>query len=144
MVINCLFANNQSGGGGGGTEDNKLTWDRSPDDGIGADDVTHYNIYISEINGEPWSYIDQVTADNSLSYTYIDIGKGTADATQWWYVVRAVDAGSLESGNSNSAQEPGEVNNPPNAPSNPTRAPGSTSRIASPPNLCISAKTNSM
>jgi len=113
-------------GGGGGTEDNKLTWDRSPDDGIGADDVSHYNIYRSDINGEPWNYINQVTADTSLSYAYIDVGTGTADSTQWWYIVRAVDAGGLESANSNSAQEPGVTNNPPNAPSNPNPADDAT------------------
>jgi hypothetical protein len=116
----------ESGGGGGGTDDNKLTWDRSPDDGIGSDDVSYYNIYRSDINGEPWNNIDQINADDSSSYIYIDVGAGTADSTQWWYTLRAVDAGGLESINSNSAQEPGVSNNPPNTPSNPSPADSAT------------------
>ena len=110
----------ESGSGGGGTEDNKLTWDASYDDGTGADDVSNYNIYKSDINGEPWNYVGEVTADNSATYSYIDSGAGTADSTQWWYVVSAIDADGLPSADSNSAQEPGTQNNPPYTPSNPS------------------------
>lgn len=110
----------ESGGSGGSTDDNKLTWDASLDDGTGVDDVTNYNIYRSDVNGEPWNYIGFVIADDSITYSYIDSGKGTADNTQWWYIVRAEDSGGLESANSNSAQEPSMQNDPPYIPSNPT------------------------
>jgi PKD repeat protein len=105
------------GSGGGGTDDNKLTWDASSDDKTGADNVAVYNVYRSIVNGEPWNYAGQVTADDSAAYSYMDSGKGSADSTQWWYMVRAEDTEGLESSNSNSAQEPGTQNNPPNTPS---------------------------
>jgi len=104
----------ESAGSGGGTDDNKLTWDASTDDGAGADDVTNYNVYRSD-DGATWSSKGTVTADNSESYSYVDSGAGTADATQWWYMVRAEDSSGLESTDSNSAQEPTTSNNPPTA-----------------------------
>jgi PKD repeat protein len=103
----------ESGGSGGGTNDNILTWNASIDDGTGADDVTHYNVYKSDSTS--WSSTGSITADNSLTYSYIDSSAGTADTTQWWYKVTAVDSGGLESEDSNSAQEPGTTNSPPTA-----------------------------
>ncbi len=72
---------------------NKLTWDASPDDGAGADDVDHYNVYRSSDTSGPWdstTMITQVSADDSTSYQYLDEGKGR-DGTRWHYVIRAID-----------------------------------------------------
>jgi hypothetical protein len=124
VYIDHLFI--QSGGSGGSTDDNQITWDASTDDGAGADDVTSYNVYRSSFDGAPWTHVGVVTADGSASYSYIDAGKGTTDATRWWYMVRAEDSGDLESDNSNTAQEPDMVNDPPYTPDNPSPTDGAT------------------
>ncbi len=97
-----------AGGGGSGTDDNAVNWTASTDDPA---KVTHYNIYRSDVETGPWdatTLIDTVTADGSVSYSYIDTGRGTADTTLWWYVVRAEDEHGQTDGNSNAVQEPGE------------------------------------
>ncbi|MFP4608104.1 MAG: helix-hairpin-helix domain-containing protein [Candidatus Aenigmatarchaeota archaeon] len=86
-------------------QDNRITWDASPDD---PDYVDHYNIYRSEERDGPWNestYLDNVTADGSPSYEYIDAGSGEADDTYWWYVVRSV--GEIEEDNEDVVREPG-------------------------------------
>ncbi len=95
--------------GGGGLDDNAVNWTASSDDGAGADDVDYYNIYRSDVQTGPWDLahmIDTVTATGAASYSYIDLLKGQADATDWWYVVRAVDLSSNEEMNTVSVQEP--------------------------------------
>jgi len=99
---------NVLGGGGDGTEDNLLTWNASPDD---DEKVTHYNIYRSEEETGPWdetTLIDTVDADGSADYSYVDVGRGTADEIYWWYVVRAVDEYDQTDGNEDAVQEPVE------------------------------------
>ncbi len=95
--------------GGGGLDDNAVNWTASADDGAGADDVDHYNVYRSDVSTGPWDVahiIDTVAATGAASYSYIDLLKGQADATYWWYVVRAVDISSNEEMNTVSVQEP--------------------------------------
>jgi len=98
--------------GGGGTDDNAVNWTASADDGAGADDVDYYNIYRSDVEAGPWDgahIIDTEPATGAGSYSYIDLLRGQADATQWWYVVRAVDLSSNEDTNTAAVQEPGFV-----------------------------------
>ena len=97
---------------GGGLDDNAVNWTRSADDGAGADDVDYYNIYRSDVNTGPWDgahIIDTVPATGAASYSYIDLLRGQADATLWWYIVRAVDLSTNEDTNSIAVQEPGFV-----------------------------------
>ncbi|MGC9554461.1 MAG: S8 family serine peptidase, partial [Thermoplasmatota archaeon] len=123
----------ESAGSGSGTDDNRLTWNASPDDGGGANDVNHYDVYRSSSSSGPWDTVyDTVAADGLASYSYIDSGAGTADATYWWYVVRAVDADGLDDGNTNAVQEPMESNDPPSAPTDPSPADGATGVDTSP------------
>ncbi len=113
---------NYTYGSGGGTDDNIVNWTASSDDGAGANDVSHYNLYRSDVNTGPWdatTLIDTVTADASASYSYIDSLKGLADTTYWWYVVRAEDVSANEDANSNGVQEPGEGGSPPTADAGP-------------------------
>ncbi len=97
-------------GGGGGTDDNAVNWTKSSDDGSGSNDVDQYMIYRSDVSTGPWDVahiIATVAATGAAIYSYIDAGKGTADATLWWYVVRAEDTlGNIEL-NTNAVQEPG-------------------------------------
>jgi len=108
--------------GGGLTDDNKLDWTLSADDGAGANDVDHYDIYRADNSGGPWdaaAIIDTVAAGTS---TYIDYGKGEIDGITWWYVVRAVDLAGNVDANTNSVPEPSSGNQVPNAPLNPVPA----------------------
>ncbi len=83
--------------GGSTTENNWLNWTLSGDDGAGANDVDHYNIYRALTASGPWdatALIDTVPAGTA---TYMDYGRGEPDGIVWWYVVRAVDdAGNLD------------------------------------------------
>jgi PKD repeat protein len=110
LYVDYLYI--KSSGSGSGTDDNKLTWTASTDDGAGADDVTNYNVYKSS-DGSLWISTASITADNSATYSYVDSSAGTADSTQWWYKVAAEDNGGLESPDSNFVQEPFTSNNPP-------------------------------
>jgi len=94
-------------GGGSTTEDNWLNWTLSADDGAGANDVDHYNIYRALAVSGPWdatALIDTVPAGTA---TYMDYGRGEPDGINWWYVVRALDdAGNLDP-NTNAVPETG-------------------------------------
>ncbi len=46
-------------------------------------------------------------ADEEEGYEYLDLLKGAADDTLWWYMVRAVGTNGLEEQNENAVQEPG-------------------------------------
>ncbi len=97
----------EAAAGGIGTDDNLLSWNASSDD---PDKVIHYNIYRSDSSVGPWdetTLIDTVNANGSANYSYIDPGRGTADATIWWYIVRAVDIHNQTDGNENEVPETG-------------------------------------
>ena len=112
LYIDHLYI--ESAGSGSGTDDNRLTWDASSDDGNG--DVVNYDIYRSSSSSGPWDTVyDSIAADGSSSYSYIDSGAGSSDSTTWWYVVRAVDADGLDDGNTNAVGEPTTTNTPPTA-----------------------------
>jgi len=90
---------------GVGTEDNRLDWTLSTDDGGGTDDVALYNIYRALGPAGPWdmgAYIDSVTEGMS---TYIDYNVGEFDGINWWYVVRAEDIWGNEEPNTNAVPE---------------------------------------
>ncbi|MFO7678247.1 MAG: hypothetical protein R6V50_07700, partial [Thermoplasmatota archaeon] len=104
-----------------GTENNLVTWNASPDDITGF--VDSYTIYRSEYQLGPWdtgTSIATVTANSSASYSYIDIGKGTADEILWWYVVRAVGTNGIEEMNTNAVMEANNIPNKPERPSGET------------------------
>jgi len=72
-------------------------------------EVSHYNIYRAVSEDGPWdeeTFIAEVEADGSDSYEYIDEGKGEADPTAWWYVVRSVSTEGVEEKNTDAVQEP--------------------------------------
>ncbi len=86
-------------------DDNLITWHASPDD---PENVSHYNIYRSENEEGPWddsTRIDNMSADGSNEYVYIDRNRGMADETFWWYVVRAVGEDGVEEENEDAKQE---------------------------------------
>ena len=86
-----------------GTDDNRITWDASPDD---PGRVTAYEIFRSTSSTGPWNYLNTVAADGSASYSYVDEGAGTADTTVWWYTVVAIE-NIYDGAASEPAQEPG-------------------------------------
>ncbi len=72
-------------------------------------EIASYNIYRSEFQSGPWdgsTLIDNVPADGSGSYTYVDYDRGEPDNIWWWYVVRAVSVEGVEEQNTNAVQEP--------------------------------------
>ncbi|MFO7618898.1 MAG: M14 family zinc carboxypeptidase [Thermoplasmata archaeon] len=77
---------------------NRLNWTHT---GTG---VSHFNVYRSETGSEPWAAIGVAPAGTN---TYTDINKGMADATFWWYIVRAESSTGLEEANAIAVQEPG-------------------------------------
>ncbi len=86
---------------GNPADHNTISWTDSV-----SPDTMSYNIYRSgDANpGGPWSLIGSVPYGTT---SYVDMGRGQADATLWWYVVRAVDTSSNEDTNTNEVQEPG-------------------------------------
>ncbi len=109
-----------------GTQHNTVNWTLSADDGAGADDVDHYNVYRSNQQTGPWdatTLIDTVPAGTA---TYVDPDRGEFDGVNWWYVIRAMDdIGNLDM-NTNAVPEIPAGNVPPSAPNNPTPANGAT------------------
>jgi hypothetical protein len=67
-------------------------------------DVDHFNIYRSDSQFGTYTLIG--TAPAGTNY-YVDLEKGQADATAWWYIVRAEDALGNEEQNDFAVQEPG-------------------------------------
>jgi len=107
---------------GGGTEDNRLNWFLSADDGAGANDVSVYNIYRANNEFGPWdmtAYLDSVPAGTT---EYWDWGVGEFDGINWWYVVRAEDMAGNEDTNTNAVPEIPPGNVPPSIPTNPVPA----------------------
>jgi len=95
-----------------------LTWERSADDGLGANDVTEYRIYrlpspIGEGPGERSAeLVATVAATGAGSYSYQD---AVTDGAEYTYRVRAYD-GTQESDASNKATATSADNTPPAAP----------------------------
>ncbi|MBA3046599.1 MAG: S8 family serine peptidase, partial [Euryarchaeota archaeon] len=89
--------------GAGTLADNTLNWTHS------GTDVSQYVIYRSDISTGPWDVAHVIDTVPVGTNTYCDIGRGQADATLWWYVVRAEDAVGNRETNVNSEQEPGFV-----------------------------------
>jgi hypothetical protein len=85
-------------GGGDPTDHNTLNWTASV-----SGDVDHYNIYRSDLQTGTYTLIGSSPVGTN---TYVDLDKGQADSTYWWYRVRAVDAMGNEELNANSVQEP--------------------------------------
>ena len=73
-----------------------LHWDASPDDGAGEMDIVHYAIQRAVDYLGPYQNVDNLTATQSPSYTWTDIGTGHGDPLNYFYCVRAFD-GVLES-----------------------------------------------
>jgi hypothetical protein len=73
-----------------------LNWDASPDDGGGEMDILSYAIHRANVYGGPYQNVDNVTATQSLSYSWTDVGVGHGDPLNYFYCVRAFD-GVLES-----------------------------------------------
>ncbi len=78
-------------GGGSTTEHNWLNWTLSADDGAGANDVDHYNIYRALAASGPWDATALIDTAPAGTATYMDLGRGEPDGINWWYVVRAED-----------------------------------------------------
>jgi PKD repeat protein len=85
----------------GAIEDVLLTWAASGDDGAGYDDVVSYEIYRSNSVDGPYVCVDSILADDSLTYSWTDFGKGDLDWNNYFYIVRAKDAGGFEDDNEN-------------------------------------------
>ncbi|MFO7618516.1 MAG: Ig-like domain-containing protein [Thermoplasmata archaeon] len=91
--------------GGGLNADNRLQWTLSADDGGGANDVDHYNIYRSSSSSGPWTTLAGTVPAGTA--TFVDSGRGEFDGTTWWYVVRAVDGLGNTDTNTVAVPEPG-------------------------------------
>ena len=91
--------------GGGLTDDNRLTWTKSADDGAGANDLDHYDIYRASTSAGPWNSGAIIATAPPGSTSYIDYGKGEFDGVNWWYVVRAVDDLGNSDTNTNAVPE---------------------------------------
>jgi len=66
-----------------------LQWDRSPDDGIGANDVTKYVVYRDLVE------IIRVDATDALQYVYRDTSVSLEGGHSYSYTVRAFDGTNL-------------------------------------------------
>jgi len=93
--------------GGATTDDNLLTWTLSSDDGAGANDVSHYNIYRATGPSGPWTSGAIINTVPAGTNTFTDPGRGEIDGINWWYVVRAEDIWGNEDANTNAVPEEG-------------------------------------
>ena len=72
-------------------------------------DIQTYRIYRSDVESGPWDPAHIIDTVSGISDTYVDINKGLADSTLWWYVIRSVDEFGVEDTNTIAIQEPSEV-----------------------------------
>ncbi len=98
------------------TQHNILTWESSPDDGAGENDVDHYNLYRSNETTGPWdgsTKLAEIGADGSSMYEYVDEDKGQ-DGERWHYLIRAIDnVGNMEMNTDVTSELPlPEISNP--------------------------------
>ncbi|MFQ6098376.1 MAG: hypothetical protein ACE5O2_11685, partial [Armatimonadota bacterium] len=80
-----------------------LKWDRSADDGQGADDVTEYHVYredLGPLGAKAFVQVMVVPATGAVTYNVNDTDAALQPATQYAYLVRAFD-GANESADSN-------------------------------------------
>ena len=75
---------------GASLENVELTWNASADDGQPGGTVK-YEIWRTTDYAGPYSYLDEVVADGSQSYTYVDSGAGHGDPSNYFYRVRSVN-----------------------------------------------------
>ncbi len=84
------------------SNDVRLSWNASFDDGSGQNDVAGYTVYRSStgVNGvyELWAWI---TAMGSPSYEWTDTGAGDGNPNDYFYIVRANDTFNNEEQNEN-------------------------------------------
>ncbi|MFO8109007.1 MAG: S8 family serine peptidase [Thermoplasmata archaeon] len=78
-----------------GDTHNLVKWDRSPDDGVGRNSVSYYEVERAVSDTGPWHIIDTVNADGSEAYSVMDLYAGSHDNIFWWYRVRAIDIHDL-------------------------------------------------
>jgi hypothetical protein len=84
------------------TDHNTLSWTHT------GTDVAQYVIYRSATQVGGYTMVNSVPVGTN---TFTDLHMGAADATYWWYIVRAVDAAG-NGANSTAVQEPNVVTNP--------------------------------
>jgi len=78
--------------------DSELTWNPSPDDGGGANDVKGYVIYrATSVNG-PYANVSFVPS-GLPTYSWLDTGRGDLDWNNYFYIVKAKDMDDLEDDN---------------------------------------------
>ncbi len=80
------------------TDHNTLNWTHP------GTNISYYKIYRSDTETGVYTLIDTVPV---WVNTFVDSWKGQADATLWWYIVRAVSSIGLQEPNTNAVQEPG-------------------------------------
>jgi hypothetical protein len=80
------------------TNDNTINWTHA------GTNVSYYRVYRSATQAGTYTLIG--TSPVGIN-TYVDLGRGTADGTLWWYIVRAVSSADLEESNNIAVQEPG-------------------------------------
>jgi serine protease AprX len=119
------------------TNDNRLDWTLSSDDGGGADDVVKYVVYRSNLQAGPWDDAHVIANLTAGTNNYTDVGRGEFDGTNWWYVVRAEDDVGNRDTNTNAVPEIPTGNLPPSMPSNPNPANGQTG-VSTSPDLSVS------
>ncbi|UCE39382.1 MAG: hypothetical protein JSW00_09225 [Thermoplasmata archaeon] len=86
----------------GSKENVELIWNASVDDGSGEDDVEGYTVYKSSTGADgSYEFAAWVLASGSPFYSWLDIGAGDGDLSDYFYVVRANDTGDNEEQNTN-------------------------------------------
>ncbi len=76
---------------GASQEDVEITWNASADEGQPGGTVK-YEIWRATDLAGPYSYIDEVGATGSLTYTYADTGAGHGNPNIYFYKVHSTDA----------------------------------------------------
>jgi hypothetical protein len=100
-VYNTNIANFQWSATSNPLNHNTINWTAS------GTDVTQYNIYRSNLQTGPWDLAHLVTSVPAGTLTYVDLNRGQADGTLWWYVVRGETGFGVEETNTNAVMEPG-------------------------------------
>lgn len=104
-IYNCKIANFGWSTAYAPGDHNTLNWTLSADDGAGTNDVLCYNIYRADNPAGPWTTSNMLAVVPAGTDTYCDLYAGMADATVWWYVVRANDTSYNEEQNANAVPE---------------------------------------
>ncbi len=75
---------------GANLENVEITWNASADEGQSSGTVK-YEIWRATSYAGPYSYLDEIVANGSPSYTYADLGAGHGDPSSYFYIVRSVN-----------------------------------------------------